>query len=348
MKALITGANGHIGCHLVRACIETGITPLAMVRAGSDRRSLAGLDVAVCEGDVMDAAAVERAVQGVDWVFHCAAVHRNFCLDDAEILGPGVTGTRNVLAAARRAGVKRVVHCSTGATVGYARDPSQPIDETAPTPTAKSTYVRAKLEAEKLALAANGGGLEVVVVNPSGVFGPRDYKLTPATRGIVGLLQGNPSMFALCFSDVRDVAMGHVLAAKHGRPGERYLLTGELLTSAQVASTFREVTGVRPLDFTPPRFLLRWAAAAEELKARRTGQDAGVTRDQIDDFFGLALAYDASKARSELGATFRPARDVVRDATRWLMFVDALKPRVTAKLRGVLGSAAAPDPDWVR
>jgi len=348
MKALITGATGHIGCHLVRACGALGVTPVALARPGSERRGLLGLDVQVCEGDVLDAASLERAMHGVGWVFHAAAVHRNWAADDATFMQPAVAGTANVVAAARAAGVKRVVHTSTGATVGFADDPERPIDEGAPAPQAKSVYVRAKQEAERVVLQANGAGLEVVVVNPSGVFGPRDYRLTPATRAIVGLLQGDPSMLGVCLTDVRDVARAHVLAAQRGKPGERYLLTGDSLSPAQVSQVFAEVCGIEPKAMRPPRFVLRLIAGMQERSARKSGQDAAVTRDQIDDVFGKHLCYDSRKARSELGATFRSAPEVVRDAVRWLLFVEALKPKTAAKLRAKLGADAAPDSDWVR
>ncbi|MBS1153914.1 MAG: NAD-dependent dehydratase [Myxococcaceae bacterium] len=346
MNALVTGANGHIGSHVVRACLEAGMKPVAFVRPGSDRRALAGLDVELREGDLLDAPSVEKAMAGAEVVFHVGAVHRNWAPDEAAILGPAVSGTRNVLDAARRAGVRRVVCTSSGATVGFTPDPSKPLDESAPLPTPRSVYSRAKLEAEKLALTADG--VDVVVVNPSGVFGPRDYRLTPATRAIVGLLQGDPAFLGVCLTDVRDVAKGHLLAASAGKKSHRYLLTGDVLTPAQVAAAFHEVTGVRPSTFSPPRFLLNFLAGSAEKKARKSGQDAAVTRDQIHDVFGHHLAYDSRRAKTDLAATFRPAKDVLRDAVRWLLYFDGLKPKVAAKVRAALGAAAAPDPDWSR
>lgn len=129
MRALVTGANGHIGCHVVRACREASTEPVAFVRPGSDRRGLTGLDVETREGDLLDRASLDRAMGGVELVSHVGAVHRNFAADPAEIVRPAVEGTRNVLAAARAAGVGRVVHTSSGATVGFARDPQSPLDE---------------------------------------------------------------------------------------------------------------------------------------------------------------------------------------------------------------------------
>lgn len=347
MKALITGANGHIGSHVVRACLDAQLTPIAFVRPGSDRRGLAGLDVELKEGDLLDADSVARAAAGAEVVFHVGAVHRNWDVDEQKIIGPAVTGTRNVLDAAQKAGARRVVCTSSGVTVGFADDVSKPIDESAPRPTFRNVYGRAKLAAEELALSRQGGP-EVVVLNPSGVFGPRDYRLTPATRAIVGLLQGDPAFLGVSLTDVRDVAAAHVLAAGKGKPGQRYLLTGDVLTPAQASALFGEVSGVRPKVFRPPRFLLRFLAGSAEKKARKTGEDAAITRDQVDDVFGKHLAYDSRRARAELGAVFRPAKDVLRDAVRWLLYVDALKPKVAAKVRQAMGAGAAPDPSWTR
>ena len=349
MNVLVTGANGHIGNHVVRACLAAGMKPAAMVRPGSDRRALAGLDVEIREGDIVDAASVDRAVHDVEIVFHVAAVHRNWSSDESTFMRPAVEGTRNVLDAAKRAGVRRVVCTSSGATVGFASDPSHPLDESATNAGGKNVYTRAKIAGEGVALeAARERGQDVVITNPSGVFGPRDYRLTPATRGIIGLLQGDPSFFALCFTDVRDVAQGHVLAATKGRSGERYVLTGDMLLPPQVCELFAKETGIRPRAMLPPKFLLRWIAGAAERRARKTGEDAAVTRDAVDDVYGRHLAYDATRARSELGATFRPAGDVLRDAVRWVLFMDALKPKVAARARAAMGAAAAPDPDWTR
>jgi dihydroflavonol-4-reductase len=347
MRVLITGANGHIGCNVVRACLAAGMTPVAFVRPKSDRRGLAGVDVEVREGDLLDAASVARAVAGVEIVFHVGAVHRNWAADEDRISRPAVDGTRHVLDAARRAGVRRVVCTSTGATIGFATDPARPLDESASLDDSPMIYVRAKIAAEKAALAAAAeGGMAVVIVNPSGVFGPLDYRVTPATRSIVGLLQGDPLFFAVSVTDVRDVATGHVLAATKGVSGKRYLLTGDVVLPKDGAAMFKELGGVKPATFKPPRFVARWIASSAVKKARKTGEDPALTPEMVDMAMTGHLAYDAHRARTELGATFRPARDVLRDTFRWLLFLGALKPSVAHRVRAALGDRAAPDPSW--
>jgi dihydroflavonol-4-reductase len=340
---LVTGANGHVGCHLVRACREAGHRPVAFVRRGSDRRGLAGVEVELREGDLLDAAAVRNAMAGVDVVFHAGAVHRNWAPTPEAITEPAVAGTRNVLAAA---GTRRVVYCSTGATIGFADDVAKPLAEGASLATAKSAYVRGKIEAEKVALEAAAKGQDVVVLNPSGIFGPRDYRLTPATRAIIGILSGDPSFIGVCLTDVRDVARAHVAAIEKGRRGERYLVTGDPLAPRALAALFADVAGVKPPTMRPPTWLLKFLVGRMEKKAAAAGDDAPASRDAIDDLGKRHLVYDSGKSRRELGVTYRGARDVLVDACRWLLHVNALKPKVAAKVRAALGDQAKPDADW--
>src|SRR5690349_18723377 len=122
---LVTGANGHIGSHIVRAVLEHGWKPIGFVRPGCDERGLEGLDVELRRGDLLDSAAVAQAMRGVELVIHAGAAHRNYAADPSSIIRPAVEGTRNVLDAARTSGVRRIVYTSTGATVGFSVDPSK-------------------------------------------------------------------------------------------------------------------------------------------------------------------------------------------------------------------------------
>ena len=346
MKALVTGGNGHIGCHVVRSAIDAGITPIAFVREKSDRRGLAGLDVEVRTGDLLDAASLARACEGVELLFHVGAVHRNFSANPDDIVRPAVEGTKNAIAAARSAGIRRIVYTSTGATIGFTSDPKRPLTEDDFLETAASPYTRAKIEAEKVARACDD--VEMVILNPSGVFGPRDYRITPATRGVVGLLGGDPAFLHLHLTDVRDVGRAHVLAAQKGKPGRRYIVVGDVVSPEQTRDGFAEIAGVKPATFTPPRFVARFLAGRMEKRAAKSGGDAGLTRAIVEDNLGKHLVYDGTRARSELGMTYRAAHDVLRDAIRWLLFIDALPPKVAKKVRAKMGPTADPDADWVR
>jgi len=347
MRVLITGANGHIGCHVTRAVAAEGWTPVAFVRPGSDRRGLAGVKCELREGDLTDAASVRRAMEGIEAVMHVGAVHRNAEATDGEMARTALDGTTAVLEAAAAAKVRRLVLTSSGATVGFAPDPSKPLDESHHQQRTSSPYTRAKVEQERLALALGAKlGVEVVVTNPTGVFGPRDYRLTPATRGLIGLLQGDPAIFHLCVTDVRDVGASHVLAWKKGAAGQRYLVAGDQLSPRQVADLFAELGGARPMAVRPPAFVLRFVIGRAEKKAKREQVDPPASLANLEDLAGGHLAYDAGRSRRELGMTYRPAKDVLRDSFRWLLHVKALKPKVEERVRAALGSAAVPDSDW--
>ncbi len=338
-SVLVTGASGHIGCNVVRALLEEDAAAhiVALVRPSSDRRGLDGLNIEVREGDVLDPGSLGRAIDGVDTVIHCAAAHRNYAADPDDILRPAIEGTKNLLDACAAAEVTRIVLTSSAATIGFTGDPKKPLDESHHTESPHSPYVRAKVEQEKLALA--DGRVEVVVLNPSGVFGKHDYKITPAMRAIVGLLQGDPAFLAVSITDVHDVAIAHVRALKRGKIGERYLVTGDVLQPNEVRSTFEEIVGFGPSNMKPPRFLVRSIAWWEERKARSSGGDASITRAMLDDVWGRHLAYDSAKSRRDLEMTYRPAKDVIRESILWLLEMNAFKPRVAERIRAHLSAA---------
>src|SRR5205814_1546354 len=139
------------------------------------------------------------------------------------------------------------------------------------------------------------------------VFGPRDYRITPATRALIGLAQGDPAFFHVCITDVRDVARAHVIAATRGKSGGRYIVTGEQLAPAQVSAAVAKVTGARPGLMKPPRWLLSIISRLQVSKARRRGTDAPITPEQVNDIYGRHLAYDSTRSRTELGMSYRAA-----------------------------------------
>jgi dihydroflavonol-4-reductase len=347
MQVLVTGANGHIGCHIVRALRAAGHVPVGFVRPGSDRRALGGSPCELRGGDLLEPASILRALGGIDAIVHAGAVHRNFSPDPESIVTAARDGTRNVLEAASKAGVRRVVVTSTAATMGFARSAEHPLDESAHIGQPRSPYLRGKLEAERIAIdTARASSLEVIVVNPSGVFGPLDYRITPATRALVGLLSGDPAFITVSVTDVRDVARAHVLALERGESGERYLITGETVVPRALSSLVREIAGVRPLPIRPPGFLLQLLATLAERKAVRDRADAPITRDMLHDLGGGHLAYDSTRSRRELGVSYRPAREVLTDAFRWLLYLDALPASAAGRVRAAMGGAPLVDPEW--
>jgi dihydroflavonol-4-reductase len=342
VHALVTGANGHLGANLVRAALAEGWKVRALVRTTSNLQALSGLDIETVTGDILDPASLDAACEGVELVLHAAAVYRNWAADDDAIVGPAVRGTENVLRAAARAGVGRLVLTSSIAAVGYGR-PGESLDESHFMQNPQSAYVRAKCESEALALALGPElGVEVVVCNPGGNMGPWDINITPTTRAVRSLCTGGPALLDLGPTHIEDIAKGHLLAAERGVAGERYLLTGENLTKEQLAALFTELTGVTVKTLALPRFVLWVVAVTEVLKARFTGKDADITPRQVSDVFGKVLWYDSAKAQEQLGWTHRPARETVLDTLAWLAVRGELPKAVAAK---VLEQRPA-DPDW--
>ncbi|HEX3371111.1 MAG TPA: hopanoid-associated sugar epimerase, partial [Candidatus Acidoferrales bacterium] len=234
MKILVTGATGFLGSHVARGLVERGEEIRVLVRASSDVRALEGLNAERVQGDLRDRESLNRAMQGVQRVFHVAADYRLWAKDPREIHESNVAGTQNLLDAARSAGVTKFVYTSTVATIAVPRDGGLP-DETTESSVGEmiGEYKRSKFEAERCALRAAQDGLPVVIVNPTTPVGPGDWKPTPTGKIIVDFLNGKMPGYVdtgLNFVPVEDCAQGHLLAAERGRIGERYILGGRNLT----------------------------------------------------------------------------------------------------------------------
>jgi len=341
---LVTGATGHIGSHVVRALLDAHHEVVAFHRAGSNTAGLQGLEVETRHGDLTDADAVAAAVEGCELVFHVGAVHRNWAPREADFTGPNIEGTRNVMRAARAAGVRRVVVTSSQATIGYTRDPEAPLDETHHNDELLLPYVRAKVEAERVALELGASeGPEVVVVNPTATCGPLDYRCTPTSAAMRDLFKGGPVLFGVNVVHVADVAAGYLLAAEKGRPGERYILGGEDVQRVDLADLVAKVTRGRPNHSLPPRALLAVVARVMPLMARLTGKDAALSPDALATMWGHHMLYDSSKARAELGHAPRPAEETLRDTLRWHAFMGWLPAKVLRRLDDL-----TPEPEWTR
>ena len=223
--ALVTGASGFVGANLVRALLGRGWQVRALVRGTA--RSLDGLSVEYVRGDVFFDGLAD-AMHGCDAVFHLAATYSLWRRDRDELFRVNVDGTRAVLAAARRAGVPRVVHTSSVAAIGARSDgvPATESYQSAPQELI-GAYKRSKFYAEAAARRAVDEGQDVVIVNPSTPVGPWDAKPTPTGEIILRFLSGRMPAYVdtgLNLIDVRDVAEGHILAYERGRRGERYIL----------------------------------------------------------------------------------------------------------------------------
>ncbi len=343
-RALVTGANGHIGSNLVRDLVAHDWKVRALVREGSDRRGLDGVEAELVTGDILDVESVRSAAAGQEVVFHAAAPYRTWARDPAEITRPMLVGTENVLRVAKQAGVSRVVCTSSCNTIGFTTDPSKPLDETSWNEHAHSPYVRGKLEAERHVWElARELGLDVVTVLPTAVLGPLDYKITPTTQPVLDAFEKRgPVPFAMNLVDVRDVARAHVLAAEKGRAGERYLAGGENLSAEDIATTIEKLGGLRPATGFPPMAVLWTVATLGEWVSLLTGKAPMITRDLIRDGAGRSPVFTCDKARRELGLSPRGAEEVLRETLRWGLFMKRIRHKT------VLGRAGEypPDPAW--
>lgn len=320
-RALVTGASGHLGANLVRELMEQGWDVVPLVRVTSRLAGLDGLDVRVRFGDVLDRASLDEAMRGCEVVFHAAAVHRLWARDaDAEILTPALRGTRNVIEAAAAAGVRRVVHTSSCNTVGFSPDPTELYDEHHDADDPQLPYIQAKVQSEALALRLGRElELEVVVLNPTGILGPHDHRITPTTALVRDVLRGGPILpGSQNLVHVRDVARAHVLAATRGEPGERYLIGGENVGHEALSRHVFELTGRRPRLLRGPRWLFLLAGWLMEAAARRRGGQPALTTALVRDAWGRSAVFDLRKAQEGLGFAGRGAREVLEDTLRWL------------------------------
>jgi dihydroflavonol-4-reductase len=318
---LLTGATGFVGSAIARALLAAGYRVRVLVRASAVRTNLAGLDVELAEGDMLDAEAVARAIVGIRYVVHAAADYRLWARDPAALTAANVEGTRTVMQAALRAGVERVVYTSSVATLapridGEAADETAPLDERA----AIGAYKRSKVAAERLVEAmVLHDALPAVIVNPSTPIGARDIRPTPTGRIIVEAATGRIPAFldtGLNLVHVDDVAAGHVAALVRGSVGERYILGGENVLLVQMLSDIARLVDRRPPRMRLPRAPLYPLAAAAELLARATKREPFLTLD------GLRMSrhrmfYSGAKAARELGFRARPYGDGLRDAVDW-------------------------------
>ena len=316
--AFLTGGTGFVGANLARLLLAEGWQVRALARPGSDRRNLAGLPLEVVEGDVTDPD-LASALRGADAVFHVAAHYSLWRKDREALLRSNVGGTRNVLAAARSAGVPRTVYTSSVAAIGVKHGGIA--DETFQSPPAVliGTYKLSKYLAEREALAAAAAGQDVVVVNPTTPLGPWDRKPTPTGEILVRFLSGNmPALVetGLNFVDVADVARGHLLAYERGRSGERYILGSENLTLRSLLERVGAEVGRAAPRWSLPPWLPLAVAWVDEGLLGSLGRKPSVPIDAVR-MSQESMYYDTSKSRAELGFTPSPIDEAIRAAIRW-------------------------------
>lgn len=314
--ALVTGASGFIGWHVARTLIENGQRVRALVRPGSRVREL---EVETAQGDLRDADSLQRAVAGCGLVFHVAADYRLWAKRPEELYESNAGGTRNLLEAARRAGVDRVVYTSTVGCIGI---PAEGLgDETAPVrmEDMSGAYKRSKFLAEQAALEFARDGLPVIIVNPTAPVGDHDSKPTPTGKIVLDFLKGAMPAFidtGLNLVDVRDTAKGHLLAAEKGRPGERYILGCENLTLEEILGRLARLSGKKAPVVKLPYAVAYAAGLVSTGWARLTGSEPRAPLDAVR-MARKKMWVSHEKARRELGFDPSPVDGALARAIEW-------------------------------
>jgi dihydroflavonol-4-reductase len=324
LKAFVTGATGFLGSHVARVLAEQGSDLRLLVRPTSDLRNLEGLNADRVAGDLRDPASIEKALSGCDVVFHVAADYRLWVRDPAEMYRSNVEGTRSLLEAARKQGVRRVVYTSSVATMGFTSKTNygNVADEQSPVLLADMIghYKRSKFMAEQVAVEAARSGVDVVIVNPTTPIGERDIKPTPTGRIVVDFLKRKFPAYVetgLNLVDATECARGHVQALEKGRAGERYILGGENLTLKQILDRLGAITGLKsPTVKLPYFFALATGVVDEMVMGRLLGREPRATIDAVR--MGRKMMFVSSaKAERELGWRTVPVEGALRRSVEW-------------------------------
>jgi dihydroflavonol-4-reductase len=313
---LVTGASGFLGWHVAHLLAERGHQVRALCRPASRLREL---DVERVVGDLRDPDSLRRAVEGCELVFHVAADYRLWSKHPGDLYSSNVDGTRNMLDAAARAKVERVVYTSTVGCIGMPAGRSG--DEQTPVSIADMAghYKRSKWLAEQVALEKAAAGLPVVIVNPTAPVGDHDWKPTPTGKIIVDFLCNKLPAFVdtgLNLVDARDTAIGHLLAAEKGRSGERYILGNENLTLEQILSRLSALSG-KPAPSIKIPYAIAYAAGAIT-----TGLAHVTGKPPLAPLEGVKMARKKmfvthEKAARELGFAPRPVEGALKRAIDW-------------------------------
>ncbi|MCK6516230.1 NAD-dependent epimerase/dehydratase family protein [Myxococcota bacterium] len=327
MKVVVTGGTGFIGANVVRLLLKRGDEVTCLVRSSSPGLCLEGLPVTLNNTKLTDAEGLRRVLHGADEVYHLAGVFDPSPQGAALMAEVHVKATAALGEAALAAGVGRFVVCSSSITVGFG-DRENPGDEDTPIADLDAVYgktgpLRAyhdtKAEAEALAVQLAGRGLGAVIVNPDYIIGPWDIKPTSGAL-IVTMAKGWLPVYprgGKCFQSAEDCALGHLLAAKHGQPGRRYLLGAHNLSYREFMGVVAEVLGVRPPVLPMPRRLGELAGLVGALGSRYDAHRfAG-----LDRYVLRAMAQtryrSGRRAEDELGVPVSPIRDAVEAAVAW-------------------------------
>ena len=335
MKALVTGGAGFVGSHVVRRLVTDGVDVRVLHLAREDLSNLRGIKYEPFAGDLTDADAVTKAVKGCDWVFHVAALYALWVADPQRMWDVNVEGTRNIMRAAEQEGVRRVIHTSTvGVFGGHGPDVDATERSDFGLRATGDLYCLSKYGAHKVALEFASRGLDVVIAAPCGPVGPGDIAPTPTGRFLLSMVNLPVCMAVNMVGnwiDVRDLAVGHVLAATKGRAGESYILGNENRQYRDVAASVIGIAGLRKPIVTLPNTPLGLFARADVLWSNYITHRAPIITPEVVAIQKLGLRADCTKAFAELGLSCTPLETSFRDALIWFAQNGYIKNRRAAR-----------------
>jgi len=320
MKALVTGATGFVGAAVVRALIKTGVEVRVLARRDSDFSNLQQFKLDGAYGDLRDKESLRKALTGCGQLYHVAAHYALWARNPAIFYDVNVTGTKNLLEAARDVGTERIVYCSTIGAIGLPPGGGLGTEDT---PVSLSQmaghYKRSKYLAEQEVLKLATQGLPVVIVNPSAPVGEGDVKPTPTGQMIVEFMKGRMPAYietGMNIVDVDDVAAGHLLAMQQGRIGERYILGTKNLMPRDIFEILSRLTGVKMPSVKLPRGLVLPLAYLNLAFSWATGIPPRIPLEGVK-MAKYKMHYDCSKAIRELGIPQTPPEVALEKAVRW-------------------------------
>jgi len=318
MLAVVTGASGHLGANLVRALIERRWQVRALVR--QDTRALAGLDIELFSGDVLDEESLREAFTGADVIFHLAGRISIVSWDRKEVEAVNITGVKNVVEACKSAGVKRLIH--TSSFHAHKQEPLyEPLDESRSLlePGRNPPYNYSKAEGERIVRAAIEEGVDAIIINPGGMLGPFDFKPSHFGSTLLSIAKGKlPALVnaGLCWVDIRDVAAGMINACEHAETGAKYMLSGKWVSLVQIAQQVANITGVKLTPVVLPIWIAKSSAPLATLLDRARGKRPLFTPIAIKELESNPnISY--VKANRELGYEPRPLEQTLSDTVGW-------------------------------
>jgi dihydroflavonol-4-reductase len=318
MITAVTGGSGHIGGNLVRALLEQGRKVRCLVR--EDRRALEGLDVELVEGDIFEMDTLEKLFSGAGTVFHLAGRISIAGGEGGLVEKTNVLGVRNIVEACIKAGVKRLVHCSS--IHAFTTDPNdQIIDETRDLATGRKhlTYDRSKAMGQLEVLEGVKRGLDAVIINPGAVLGPNDFKVSRMGETILDIYNNRfPSLIDGGYNwvDARDIADGAIAAEKNGRTGESYLLTGHWVHICDVSALVGRLTGRKTPEGATPMWLVSFASYFNAFFSRIRKKTTKFTPAAMKSV-QMHRYISHQKASDELGYSPRPFEQTIKDTLDW-------------------------------